>query len=458
MPRTITVQKTAILKLHNLTARKRGILDLVFARYGEAYNLMLERCRAIADRWVSERRDGTRPRPLSPFTSAKELRPLMPPAEELKLPSALRDGLVSDVAGNLVSYCELRQQWERRGEDGEAADEPKYPAPLYAYRPDQYTQTLAEAAAWSGDPFDFLDFQSRLLREAREVVRPLFFTRQRDFELQQLGDDRWGITLHLQPKGYQPTKLRFPLAFGEWHEEQYLGKGKPGCARLCRRDGQYYLHVSFEFEIEAMARGEEQCYLGIDRGVIKQAAYALVGLDGKSVRTGALGRETRQLQVALGRYRQAAQKAGRRMRALDWQRRHQEELLHQIANDLVEQAAAHKALIVMEGLDLHTGGAFVRSQFAKFAKILDYKARQAGLLPPREVFAAYSSLICSRCGEDGTRGDPDRETFHCGHCGAIMDADENAAVNIARRVLYRKAGWERRGGYRAFHRSFASVA
>jgi len=145
------------------------------------------------------------------------------------------------------------------------------------------------------------------------------------------------------------------------------------------------------------------------------------------------------------------------MRALDWQRRHQEELLHQVANELVRLAADTRALVVMEGLDLQTGGAFVRSQYAKLKRILDYKLPQAGLLSPREVFAAYSSVICSRCGEDGRRGDPDREAFQCEACGATMDADENAAVNIARRALYRKAKWERRGGYRAFHRSFASV-
>jgi hypothetical protein len=455
MPRTITVQKTAVFKLHNPSASKRQLLDLVFARYGEAYNLMLERSRPTADRWVSERRDGTRPRPLAPRSAQKELRPLMPASEELNLPSGLRDGLVSDLAANLVSYCEQQEKWhsQRRDNAGKKG-EPRYPSPIYGYQPDAYYETLADAVAWTGDPAQFSEFEGRLLREAKDVVRPLFFARQRDFELQQFGDDRWGITLHLQPKACQPTKLRFPLAFGEWHEEQYLGKGKPGCAHLCRRDGEYYLHVSYQFEIEAMARGEEQCYLGIDCGVIKQAAYALVGLDGKLLRTGALGRETRQLQVALGRYRQAAQKAGRRMRALDWQRRHQEELLHLIANDLVAQAAAEKALIVMEGLDLHTGGAFVRSQFAKFAKILDYKARQAGLLAPREVFAAYSSQICSRCGELGER---EKEHFRCAPCGATMDADENAAVNIARRILH-KGKWGGRQGYLAFHRSFASVA
>jgi hypothetical protein len=299
VPRTITVQKTAIFKLHNPSARKRQLLDLVFARYGEAYNLMLERCRPLVDRWVSERRDKRRPRRLSPFSAAKEVRPLMPPGEEVKLSSALRDGLVSDLAANLVSYCELRQEWEGRREDDASAkkNEPKYPAPIYGYRPDQYRETLAQAAAWSSEHFEFLDFQSRLLREAKESVRPLFYARQRDFELQPGEGDRWGITLRLQPKGWEPTKLNFPLAFGEWHEEEYLGKGKPGCAHLCRREGEYYLHVSFGFEVEAMARGEEQAYLGIDRGVLKQAAYALVSLDGKLLRAGSLGREPRQTRT-----------------------------------------------------------------------------------------------------------------------------------------------------------------
>ena len=455
MGHTVLIQKTAILKLHSPSASKRRVLDLAFARYGEAYNLMLERCRTIADTWVRERVEGKRARALSPFTATKEIRHLLPQSAELKLPGALRDGLHFDVAGNLTSYCELRREWEAHTE--RADREPQYPSPVYGYWPDAYYGTLAEAVAWSGDPFDFVEWQSRLLREAREDVRPLLYMRASDFNLVRLDNGRWGVTLPLQPRGHEPTKLRFPLAFGEWHQREYLDKGTAHAARLCRREGEYYLHVSFEFEIQAMARGEEQSYLGVDRGVLKQAAYGLVDLEGKVQKTGSLGRELRDLQITLGRYRQAAQKAGRSVRVRTWQRRHQEEMLHHLGNDLVGLASGAGALLVMEELDLQTGGAFVRSQYAKLKRILDYKLLQGGLLPPREVFAAYSSVICSRCGEDGTRGDPDREHFHCEHCGAIMDADENAAVNIARRVLYRKAKWERRGGYRAFHRSFVSV-
>jgi len=263
-----------------------------------------------------------------------------------------------------------------------------------------------------------------------------------------------GITLNLQPKGQQPTRLRFPLAFGEWHEETYLEKGTPRCAHLCRREGEYFLHVAFEFPVEVMEASEAQCLLGIDRGIVKQAAYALTDLEGKVLRVGSLGREQRELQIVLGRYRQAAQKAGRRVTAREWQRRRQEENLHLVVNAVVKLAAAHKALVVMEDLNLHKAGRFVRSQYAKLAKILDYKLTEAGLPQPKEVFAASSSKICSNCGEEGGR---DREYFHCSACSSDMDADENAAVNIARRALYHKAKWTREGGYRAFHRSFLSA-
>ena len=455
MPRTVIVQKTAILKLHNPSASKRRVLDLAFARYGEAYNLVLEKCRHLPEEWLAAAREGGRLPGL--FRAATQIRPVLPVGAKLKMPKSLRDGLLLDVAGNLLSYCQLRVRWEARGDQKAQTGEPRYPSPIYGYKPDAYDATLAEAVSWAGDPFDFIEFQAHLLREAKAVVRPLHFARAGDFSLEQLARERWGVTLMVQPKGYIPTRLRFPLAFSEWHEQEYLGKGTPRCAHLCRRDGEYFLHVSFEFQVEAMARGEEQAYLGVDRGVTKQAAFALVDLEGKVLHTGALGRELRDLQIALGQYRQAAQKAGRRMRSLDWQRRHQEEMLHRIANALVGLAAANKALMVMEDLDLQTGGRFVRSQYAKLERILDYKLRLAGLLPPKELPGAYSSQICCRCGEAGQRGQPDREHFQCGTCGATMDADENAAVNIARRALH-KGKWGGKDGYFAFHRSFVSAA
>jgi len=452
MPRQVIVQKTAIFKLYNPSASKRRILDLAFARYGEAYNLLLEKCKPITESWLETARGGERLPSL--YRAAQQIYPLCPEAKDLTLPGSLRDGLITDVAGNLLSYCQLALDWKPDEHKDKRAGEPRYPAPDYGFRPDAYYETLAEAAAWVGEHPDFLDFQARLTREAMEAVRPLHFCRLRDFSLERLEKERWGVTLNLQPRGHTPTRLRFPLAFGEWHEEEYLKKGRPRCAHLCRREREYFLHVSFEFPVEVMQPGEEQSYLGIDRGITKQAAYALVDLRGQVIQTGALGRELRGVQITLGRYLQAKQKAGRRVSAREWQRRHQEEMLHQIANALVELASKNRALVVMENLNLRNASRFVRSQYAKFAKILDYKLNLAGLSSAKQVFAALSSKICYNCGEEGQRED---EFFCCLKCQRRLDADENAAVNIARRALYRKSEWERRGGYQAFHRSFGSV-
>jgi IS605 OrfB family transposase len=452
MSRKVTVQKTAIFKLHNPSGVKRQALNLAFARYGEAYNLLLEKCKAVADSWLTTALSGERLPSL--HRAMKQIYPLCPGAAEMGLPSALRDGIIADVAGNLLSYCELRRAWEGEQQEEKDENEPRYPAPNYGFQPETYFETLAEAASWVSDPFDFRHFQARLTREAKEMVRPLFFCRLRDFRLEHLENDRWGIAVNLQPKGRRHGRLRFPLAFGKWHEESYLDKGTPRCAHLCRRDGEYFLHVSFEFETEVMLIGEEKAYLGIDRGIIKQAAYALIDLKGRVISTGILGKEQRRLQIALGKRRQSAQSAGRRMTAKDWQGRHQEEILHQVANALIELAVSHKALVVMEDLNLHNAGRFVRSQYAKLAKILDYKLQLAGLGPPKEVFSAWSSKLCSCCGEMGKR---EGEDFCCSQCGMQGDADENAAVNIARRALYRKSKWENKGGYQAFHRSFGAL-
>lgn len=452
MARTAIVQKTAIFKIHNPSASKRGLLDLALARYGEAYNLLLEKCKPIAEKWVEAAKAGERLPSL--HRASKQIRPICPGAEEFILPGSLRDGLIVDVTGNILSFCRLMLEWKPDKEQEDDKGKPRYPAPVYGYQEDAYERTLAEAASWVSDHFDFIDFQSRLTKEAKEVVRPLHFCRLRDFNLEHLENDRWGIVLNLQPKGFKPTKLRFPLAFGEWHEEEYLGKGAPKCAHLCKREGEYFLHVSFEFKCEVMERGEQQAYIGIDRGVIKQAAFALVDLQGKVLETGTLGREHRELQIALGMERQKAQRAGKRVRIGEWQRRHQEELLHLVAHSIVELASANKAMVVMEDLNIQNAGRFVRSQYAKLEKILEYKLTEAGLLPPKEVFAANSSKICSKCGIEGIR---ERENFTCPECKIELDADENGAVNIARRAMYKKADWEKRGGYFAFHRSFASV-
>ena len=70
--------------------------------------------------------------------------------------------------------------------------------------------------------------------------------------------------------------------------------------------------------------------------------------------------------------------------------------------------------------------------FAQLRGFLAYKAQAAGV-PFEAVDPAYSSRECSGCGHTERRNRPDRDTFACVSCGVLLDADHNAARNLARR-------------------------
>ena len=65
--------------------------------------------------------------------------------------------------------------------------------------------------------------------------------------------------------------------------------------------------------------------------------------------------------------------------------------------------------------------------------MLEYKSRQAGVIF-EEVNEAYSTQICSSCGEisDNSpigRADLKKRSWKC-HCGSVHDRDINGALNI----------------------------
>jgi putative transposase len=66
-----------------------------------------------------------------------------------------------------------------------------------------------------------------------------------------------------------------------------------------------------------------------------------------------------------------------------------------------------------------------------FRQMVDYKASWYGTelkIAPRWF---PSSRTCSSCGWHWTEMTLSDRAFRCGHCGAVMDRDRNAAVNLA---------------------------
>jgi len=259
-------------------------------------------------------------------------------------------------------------------------------------------------------------------------------------------------------KSNSRTAILAPLELGRngWQEQKFVGAALDHLttvqsAFLHRKDGEYFLHVSFAYDVPVPYKPE--AYVGIDKGILFTAAYALVGPKGELITLSHFDDELRELQIKHGREREYRQRNGKVVTKLHYKTKAYEEILHGLANRVIDFALENQAMVVVEDLNVKVKGKRVVSRFRKFDNILEYKCKMLGV-PFRHVFAAYSSMICHECGELVERDD---RKVTCTHCGYVGHSDDSAAVNIARRALYKKAAWEGKGGYRAFHRAFANV-
>lgn len=76
--------------------------------------------------------------------------------------------------------------------------------------------------------------------------------------------------------------------------------------------------------------------------------------------------------------------------------------------------------------------------FAQLGSFLAYKSRQAGVAFV-QVDPAHTSQQCSRCGHTARNNRRNQADFCCRACGISLNADHNAAINIARRGV---DGWQ----------------
>jgi putative transposase len=116
------------------------------------------------------------------------------------------------------------------------------------------------------------------------------------------------------------------------------------------------------------------------------------------------------------------------------------DLNHKISRNIVDLCKENKSALILEDL---TGirrktkykswnGDLNSWSFYQLEQFISYKAVLAGV-PVYAVPAAYTSQMCSRCGEIGHRN---KKSFVCPYCGHVDNADANAGFNIAWRGAY----------------------
>ncbi len=186
-------------------------------------------------------------------------------------------------------------------------------------------------------------------------------------------------------------------------------------------------------------------FLGVDLGITKIATTS----DGKYYS----GSKIKNLRRRHFKFRQKLQsKCTKSAKRLLKKRRRKEsrfasDVNHRISKKLVEIAKGTGRVIVLEDLQgirkrakkgtRQTVGKTMRQalstwSFYQLRRFIEYKAKAAGV-PVIFVNPRNTSRTCSKCGHVDKNNRKDQEHFVCTACGYAMNADINAAINIANR-------------------------
>ncbi|GAB3330347.1 RNA-guided endonuclease TnpB family protein [Haloplanus salinarum] len=224
-------------------------------------------------------------------------------------------------------------------------------------------------------------------------------------------------------------------------------------ATLHKRDGEYYLHVTFQKEPDTdVSAVENGTVLGVDFNV---DGYLAVTSTGAFYGNADFVNHKRD---EYERKRGTLQETGTRSAHLtiqsigdsfgEWS----EDYLHRVALAIVQEARRYDCdAIAVEDLTqirerISSGKKFQQWAFNTLQEFVAYKAEEYGILVD-EVTPRYTSQRCSHseCGfthEDNRDGDE----FECLKCGKELHSDYNAARNVA---WYLVQNWLKSGSGRA---------
>ena len=111
---------------------------------------------------------------------------------------------------------------------------------------------------------------------------------------------------------------------------------------------------------------------------------------------------------------------------------------HMISKRIVEFAKKHKCeyihleKLTKDGFD----NTILRNwSYYELQQMIEYKADRLGI-KVRYINPAFTSQTCSRCGNIDKENRQTQETFVCTKCGFKLNADHNAAINIARSIEF----------------------
>jgi putative transposase len=203
---------------------------------------------------------------------------------------------------------------------------------------------------------------------------------------------------------------------------------------------EFYLHAAMKRTVDADSpeKAEDSKVLGVDCNVDDHIAVTSTGRFVGNADL--LNHERREFEKRRG----DLQQTGTRSAHLTFQRigdrfgRWSEDYLHRCSKGIVAEAKRHGCTrIAFEDLDrirdrISDDKKFQQWAFGELQRQVKYKAELAGIVV-ENVEPAYTSQQCSQCGctlDENRTG----QEFACLDCSYAVNADYNAAKNIARKL------------------------
>lgn len=210
---------------------------------------------------------------------------------------------------------------------------------------------------------------------------------------------------------------------------------------------KFYLLLAYQFEIKPVAGLDRKRVMGVDLGIVKVATMAFnfdefrrQVIDGGEI-TAYMDRVNgrRRSMQHQGKYCGSRAGHGRKSRLRPTTklrgkiRNFRNMTNHRYAKYIVKQAVKNGCgTIQMEKLDgIAEGSTFlVRWPYSDLQRDIKYKAKMAGIKVVM-VDPKYTSQRCSHCGHIEKHNRDSQAVFECLRCGYKVNADFNAARNIA---------------------------
>ncbi len=249
---------------------------------------------------------------------------------------------------------------------------------------------------------------------------------------------RLSIPKDIYGKQFLFLKLRIPNGTRLTEDNVQIG-------RLVHDKGMWFVHLVYKITLPVL-KGEVET-MALDLGMKYLAATACTDGSTSLWSGGELAALERYFEMQKSK---TTNSKSRKSGALNQKRsRQRSHLLHSFIKSLVRDAEARgvSTIIVGDLKDIREGKDWGKSgnqqfhkwPFDRIVRMLTYKARLKGIRVVEEK-EHYTSQTCCVCNTRDKASRVHRGLYVCKHCGAVIHADVNGAINILKKYLPEQLG------------------